>query len=707
MTAYGAEGYLATITSASENTFVTSRLSDDGWMGAGDADEEGVWKWVTGPEAGTVFWTEEEGTLEGEFSNWGMGQPDNDGENGEQCGQIRVGEENDWNDLPCGHKLDYFIVEYGDDEGNMPDVPFLQISITVVGETIEVSTCEELQAVDDGENSQFATIELTNDIDCEGIEFESLFRDTGFEGTFDGKYHTISNLNINEPEESDVGLIARTYEGAHLLKVNLKGGSVSGEDNVGALAGRTMGTNIEFNTSDIDVSGNYNIGGLVGDYEADDGVIAYLRDSSSSGDVTGLEDVGGLVGTLGAWDEGAVTVARVFATGNVTATEWGDVGGLFGYVGIYSETNNTDDDTVLLIHDVYAQANVVSEQYSAGGLIGYLEIENDGADYPVEFTLTRAYASGDVTSSTEAGGLIGIYETPDSAGQSVVISDVFAAGKVTATDPEGYAGGLAGWLSLNSGGTMIDSKLFFDQDRTGQEFCSHVEEDGPGFNDCTAVNTDGSEPDYFFRATNQPLDEWGSQLGWIMHAHTYPTFGELESESNEPEDLNGDGIPDGEQTNISGYTNTLTGKKVVLDVGEGCEIAADDMVRESNFNVQDPGYDYENGLFDFTLDCGNPGFTTTIKLYYYNVSINGLIVRKHNPITNAYFNLTGAYGATLEQTTIHGQPVAVATYQITDGGDLDIDGEVNGQASDPVGLASSAVGVPNTGGGGVMALFLR
>src|SRR5690606_2317991 len=127
------------------------------------------------------------------------------------------------------------------------------------------------------------------------------------------------------------------------------------------------------------------------------------------------------------------------------------------------------------------------------------------------------------------------------------------------------------------------------------------------------------------------------------------------------------------------------------------EVNTDSIVREADLRVADPAYNYENGLFDFVADCGTHGFTTTIKLYYYDVSSAGMLVRKHNPNTNAFFNLAGMYGATLSKTTINSHQVTVATYNITDGGVLDIDGAVNGQIADPVGLASPVVGAPNTG----------
>jgi endo-beta-N-acetylglucosaminidase D len=72
----GMTGYLATITSAEENSFITANFNDGSfglWIGASDADSEGVWRWVTGPEAGAQFWAGgPDGTTTGpfNFANW-------------------------------------------------------------------------------------------------------------------------------------------------------------------------------------------------------------------------------------------------------------------------------------------------------------------------------------------------------------------------------------------------------------------------------------------------------------------------------------------------------------------------------------------------------------------------------------------------------------------------------------------------------------
>lgn len=113
-TKYGATGYLTTVTSASENSFVAERLLNAGWMGASDSSVEGDWKWVTGPESGTSFWSGASGgsTVSGRYANWGTGEPNNSGD--EDCAQFLTGGTGKWNDLPCASTtLPGYVVEYG------------------------------------------------------------------------------------------------------------------------------------------------------------------------------------------------------------------------------------------------------------------------------------------------------------------------------------------------------------------------------------------------------------------------------------------------------------------------------------------------------------------------------------------------------------------------------------------------------------------
>ncbi|MEP0708080.1 MAG: Ig-like domain-containing protein [Parvibaculum sp.] len=71
------ESYLLTITSAEENTFVTTIDSGRLWLGATDVATEGTWMWQTGPEAGTAFWFGDSSgsAVAGAYSNWASGQP--------------------------------------------------------------------------------------------------------------------------------------------------------------------------------------------------------------------------------------------------------------------------------------------------------------------------------------------------------------------------------------------------------------------------------------------------------------------------------------------------------------------------------------------------------------------------------------------------------------------------------------------------------
>src|SRR5205814_670786 len=74
-------GYLATLTSASENAWVTQNVLTGApsgtsvWIGGADFALGGEWSWVEGPELGQLFWSRGAGTIT--FSNWGSGEPNN------------------------------------------------------------------------------------------------------------------------------------------------------------------------------------------------------------------------------------------------------------------------------------------------------------------------------------------------------------------------------------------------------------------------------------------------------------------------------------------------------------------------------------------------------------------------------------------------------------------------------------------------------
>ena len=160
-------------------------------------------------------------------------------------------------------------------------------------------------------------------------------------------------------------------------------------------------------------------------------------------------------------------------------------------------------------------------------------------------------------------------------------------------------------------------------------------------------------------------------------------------------DLNGDSIPDTTQPHVAGMVaSTVTGKSVALELSPSCNLTNFNITNQNQLATKDPAYKYTDGLWDFEANCGTPGYTTTVKLYYYDVTPDNKLLRKYNPNTNAFFNITNA---NITTQTINNHSVTVVTYQITDGGPLDTDNQVNGTIVDPAGLATAKIGAPSTG----------
>ena len=150
---FGLKGYLATITSSVENTFIQSKTKGVGWIGASDAAVEGDWRWVTGPEGledggqGRLFWkgtginyrngVSNTGPVNGEYNQWNPNTPEPNNQNGENYAHITYFANlavkiPGWNDLPNqGGTGDYYPQGYLVEYGGMPGDPVLELTATV------------------------------------------------------------------------------------------------------------------------------------------------------------------------------------------------------------------------------------------------------------------------------------------------------------------------------------------------------------------------------------------------------------------------------------------------------------------------------------------------------------------------------------------------------------------------------------------------
>jgi hypothetical protein len=245
---------------------------------------------------------------------------------------------------------------------------------------VQIRNWNDLDAI---RNKLDADILLMNDLDSTTAGYTELASPTAnegkgwqpigvwpnpFTGRFDGQGFEISDLFIDRPGDTNVGLFSFVNEGATIVSVAVVDADVTGDLYVGALAGHSRG-NLSDCHSTGNVAGDTHVGGLAGE----NGGI--MSDCYSAASVSGSFEVGGLIG------QNHGTVSKSYSTGGATGDSY--VGGLVGWNREGSISNS------------YSSARVNGEQL-VGGLAGHNRA-----------SVSNCYSTGNVTGYQDVGGMVG------------------------------------------------------------------------------------------------------------------------------------------------------------------------------------------------------------------------------------------------------------------------------------------------------------
>jgi uncharacterized protein (TIGR02145 family) len=197
-----------------------------------------------------------------------------------------------------------------------------------------------------------------------------------FKHTYAGNGFTISNLYINRPAESYLGLFGM-LDSASVTNVILDNVNISGRDYVGALGGIVYRSKLANISSDGAIAGRNYIGGLTG-YN----YITSLIESHSSGT---LNTTGNWVGGLSGINYVNGLINKCYSTVNIVSSGY-SIGGISGTNEYASSISNS-----------YFAGSISGTNY-LGGITGWLD-QGSSVNY--------CYSIGKISGNLSTGGLVG------------------------------------------------------------------------------------------------------------------------------------------------------------------------------------------------------------------------------------------------------------------------------------------------------------
>ena len=186
---YGLQGYLATITSAAEDTFAFSKTQTSGWIGGSDPLNNDVWQWSDGPENGLEFWTGRinGSAVNGAYTNWDVNQPDHAGGTEAYAQFVPDGK---WNDLNNNSTVNGYLVEYGGSEGD----PTLQLTSQATANVVAVTNTPTLTSPSGPTSVNTTTFAIQGNATAGSLV--QVYADTNGDGMIDDGEHVIGSEQL-------------------------------------------------------------------------------------------------------------------------------------------------------------------------------------------------------------------------------------------------------------------------------------------------------------------------------------------------------------------------------------------------------------------------------------------------------------------------------------------------------------------------------
>ncbi|MDR1975485.1 MAG: hypothetical protein LBQ18_00685 [Campylobacteraceae bacterium] len=270
---------------------------------------------------------------------------------------------------------------------------------------VEISDQEELSNIRSGLSGAYI---LMNDIvlESDGAGFDAQgWQPIGkhydgdinkFRGVLNGNGYVISGLWINKDAVVHIfdshyrGLFGSIKNGAvKNLGVKTANDGVQGHLNVGIIAGAIESSTITDSYTEGNVSGESNIGGIVGSVNANAKI---MRSYSSANAIGEKMSVGGIAGyAIDAAGEGLAWIIDSYAIGNVTGSKW--VGGIAGDAYSYA-----------IITNCYATGNIIGIEESIGGIVGRVHSVSNITNSAALNPLVKGYNANRIVGGTTSTG---------------------------------------------------------------------------------------------------------------------------------------------------------------------------------------------------------------------------------------------------------------------------------------------------------------